>query len=777
MATSLYQYFRITNKYFQIPIIHTLNTRIEGDNCGFVTPNNNEYPGICCIGNEWDNSTISISYWRGGPRWDLRFGNAYKNFPNNSITLGEKYSFSLSKTRLQVGNYSYNVNATVLSDTSKLFTIGGRNDTNTSNVIWMMDGWVGDFRIYDDGVLVMELKPAIKDGDYCYYDTIVGGYYYAQGSGTIEACEPIAPPAPTPTDLVIGNKTVDSINIGGKDVVSIYDGATLLWEKPVTPQPTPPSLSDCVCFEALDANTSIRLHASQDYSFFPVNLWYSTDGGTTFSKMDRLTPITLPNIGDKMYVYGSNVSLGQSNLNYVRFLIYDGDVSVSGDLTRLLNPNGLTTLPDYAFVNTFSNNTHLADVSGLTIPATTVGKSSLAGLFYGCSNITTSPTLQATTLGEGCYEEMFYGCSNLNYIKVGATTWNTSWANNWVNSVAATGTFVKPVDLTIGTGTGEIPSDSVNGIPIGWTVQNTNDYLCFTAEEANATIGMEHFNTNQTTTQPVLYYSTDKTNWTLWDFSTITLQNVGDKVYFYGDNPNGICSGLTSSEGYSIFRTTKTVACSGDIMTLLNVNGGSVIPNNYCFSMLFESSKITTPPELPATTITEHCYRSMFKWCYYLTTAPVLPATIVPYYAYCSMFYQCTSLNVAPELPATTLSTQCYSRMFEKCSNLTTGPSVLPATTLTNSCYENMFQDTSITTAPVLPATTLAQSCYVYMFYGCTSLNSITCLATDITANHCTLGWMDGVSATGTFTKNPNMSNWTTGVDGIPTGWTVTDAQ
>lgn len=304
--------------------------------------------------------------------------------------------------------------------------------------------------------------------------------------------------------------------------------------------------------------------------------------------------------------------------------------------------------------------------------------------------------------------------------------------------------------------------------------QPVSDYLCFTAEEANSTIGMEHFNSNQTTTQPVLYYSTDKTNWTLWDFSTITLQNVGDKVYFYGDNPNGV----SSSEGYSIFRTTKNVACSGDIMTLLNVNGGYVIPNNNCFSKLFAHSKITTPPELPATTLTEYCYDDMFMWCFYLTTAPVLPATTVPHYAYSSMFYQCTSLTVAPELPATTLSTQCYSRMFEKCSNLTTAPSVLPATTLANACYENMFYDcTSLTTAPLLPATTLVQSCYVYMFYNCTSLNNITCLATNITANHCTLEWMNNVSATGTFTKSPNMSSWTTGSDGIPSGWTVQDYQ
>ena len=60
-----------------------------------------------------------------------------------------------------------------------------------------------------------------------------------------------------------------------------------------------------------------------------------------------------------------------------------------------------------------------------------------------------------------------------------------------------------------------------------------------------------------------------------------------------------------------------------------------------------------------------------------------------------------------------------------------------------------------------------------YMFYGCTKLNYIKCLATDISANNCIDYWVDGVSSTGTFIKNPDMNSWTIGVDGIPEGWTV----
>lgn len=101
---------------------------------------------------------------------------------------------------------------------------------------------------------------------------------------------------------------------------------------------------------------------------------------------------------------------------------------------------------------------------------------------------------------------------------------------------------------------------------------------------------------------------------------------------------------------------------------------------------------------------------------------------------------------------------------------------LLPATSLTTGCYEMMFKGcTSLTSAPDLPSATLADECYYWMFYGCSNLNSIKCLATDISAANCTYYWVDGVSANGTFIKNPSMTSWTTGASGIPSGWTVQD--
>jgi len=71
----------------------------------------------------------------------------------------------------------------------------------------------------------------------------------------------------------------------------------------------------------------------------------------------------------------------------------------------------------------------------------------------------------------------------------------------------------------------------------------------------------------------------------------------------------------------------------------------------------------------------------------------------------------------------------------------------------------------------------LVPGCYYRMLQGCTSLTSIKCLATNISASDCTSKWVDGVAASGTFTKAASMSSWVEGNNGIPSGWSVVDAQ
>lgn len=192
----------------------------------------------------------------------------------------------------------------------------------------------------------------------------------------------------------------------------------------------------------------------------------------------------------------------------------------------------------------------------------------------------------------------------------------------------------------------------------------------------------------------------------------------------------------------------------GNIMSLVDETGfgnNRELTASYTFLGLFEeNTHLINHPEkplvLPATTLTECCYESMFDGC--------------------------TSLTTAPDLPATTLATGCYSYMFTNCTSLTDAPS-LPATTLAEFCYDGMFRGcTGLNTAPDLPAKTLATNCYKAMFSGCTKLSYVRCLATDISAEKCTDNWLQNVAPSGTFVKAVNAA-WSTGISGIPSGWNV----
>ena len=119
-----------------------------------------------------------------------------------------------------------------------------------------------------------------------------------------------------------------------------------------------------------------------------------------------------------------------------------------------------------------------------------------------------------------------------------------------------------------------------------------------------------------------------------------------------------------------------------------------------------------------------------------------------------------------------TLYDNCFYETFKNAKVVDASALLLPATTLANGCYQFMFQGCSaLTAAPALPATTLAINCYFGMFQNCSSLSKIKCYAVTFTL-YSVDQWVDGVSSVGTFVKKRGVE-WTTGISGIPTGWTV----
>ncbi len=353
------------------------------------------------------------------------------------------------------------------------------------------------------------------------------------------------------------------------------------------------------------------------------------------------------------------------------------------------------------------------------------------------------------------------------------------------------------------------------------------DYLCFTANEDGCSVStkVEY----SLTATPSLEYSTDKENWEPFVVNsgdpstdtTVDLTNAGDKVYIRAADSN---ASFSERGGWISFVISGSVSASGNIMSLLDKDcDGDSVPEyafrylfifnttlttapalpatklaDHCYDSMFrDCSSLITAPELPATNLAEYCYYCMFQGCSSLTKAPKLPATILAEFCYEFMFADCSSLTIAPALPATTLARGCYGGMFQYCFALRTVPE-LPAATLAKSCYASMFQGcssltkapelpatdlarecyfcmfrgcSSLTTAPDLPATTLVQGCYEQMFADCSKLSSITVCFTTWSDEY-TLGWLEGVSASGTFTC-PGELTGETGTSRIPAGWSI----
>ena len=319
---------------------------------------------------------------------------------------------------------------------------------------------------------------------------------------------------------------------------------------------------------------------------------------------------------------------------------------------------------------------------------------------------------------------------------------------------------------------------------------DTNDCFYFEAVDAGAVVSMVKYAKNEDAYKAPdvsLEYSLDKFNWLPFVVgeTNVSLDNFGDKVYI---RANGINTTFYSfffddndEDWFEIYRFSASghVNVGGNIMYLLDGTGKKTefdtLSNKYVFGCLFDGmNKLTDASKLalPAKTLAVGCYQGMFRQCTSLTIAPELPATTLAESCYYGMFEECTSLIVAPELPATTLAFNCYGSMFEECTSLTVAPE-LPATTLVDVCYINMFSGcTSLTVAPKMLATTLADDGCYEMFKGCSSLQSIEVNFTEWT-EYGTTRWLEGVSATGTFTCPAELDITKRGDSRIPEGWTI----
>ena len=443
------------------------------------------------------------------------------------------------------------------------------------------------------------------------------------------------------------------------------------------------------------------------------------------------------------------------------------------------------------------------------LPATKLAAGCYNGMFEGCSSLAKAPELPAKELVFSCYKNMFSECSKLDTIKVGVMSLDNDFAatENWVDGIDGPGVFIFPCGSKYDKhGVSEVPEnfkivaspivvfqnpdgkelwrdtigcDVVPEYPLeekgepfykeglvfkGWDVEPhvhetpdtyyytavyeektdtttvENNWLCFTAEAPESEIS--YYNTGN---NPDVQYSLDegKTWKTLEEGTKVTLKNIGDKVYFKGNNPEGFSHGPVERSGFVM---SGLIKASGSVMSLIDGVGKSkVIPNDYCFSLLFAGCRaLTQAPELPATTLTKACYEFMFQDCINLTEAPKLPATKIYDKSYVGMFMGCSNLKIAPELPATEMKYRCYDSMFRSCTSLETPPA-LPAKVLDRECYHQMFHEcTKLKEAPELPATKMATDCYALMFASCENLTVAPKLPATELATRCYASMFSG---------------------------------
>ena len=323
--------------------------------------------------------------------------------------------------------------------------------------------------------------------------------------------------------IVIGNKTISSIQIGNKTVERIEIGGKTAYELP-----------DYLCFTDVSGSSN-TLTLTKNGNAPTVSLEYSTDkvNWTTWTENNGVRTYIIPANG-KVYLRGDNTAFGysQNNTDYHNFSS-TGNVNTSGDLMTIIDKTGQTkTIETAAFKLLFINWTTL--ITAPSISATTVGENGMNNMFYGCSNLVSTPSmtissingggacnnmfngcssltdtsglkLNATSLPNGAYKQMFrgcsnlvtppeimatslsdgsgntqngslaymfYGCSKLNTIKVHFTSWNSgNCTRDWTYGTKSSGTFYKPSSLPSTKNTSGNTSNP-HYIPYNWTVTN-----------------------------------------------------------------------------------------------------------------------------------------------------------------------------------------------------------------------------------------------------------------------------------------------------------------
>lgn len=179
-----------------------------------------------------------------------------------------------------------------------------------------------------------------------------------------------------------------------------------------------------------------------------------------------------------------------------------------------------------------------------------------------------------------------------------------------------------------------------------------NNYLTIEALEDGLSVGFTR----------AIEYSIDGRNWELLTTGSSTkIINKGEIVSFRAE--------LTSfGGGLGMFTINKACNLKGNVMSMIfgddAANNNSLAGQYGTFYRMFLDCitiKSVSKNFLPATTLIDSCYDSMFEGCTGLTQAPELPSTNLMTACYYRMFYGCTNLNYIKMLATDISAPNCLS--------------------------------------------------------------------------------------------------------------------
>ena len=232
--------------------------------------------------------------------------------------------------------------------------------------------------------------------------------------------------------LIIQGTPANGVLDFWNNVTLIGNISSVLCSRP-EPEPEP---YDGLIFTAQEANSSVTLDKAGWGT--ELQLEYRTNTNVEWQNYTLGTTINLANIDDWVEMRNQGLQTLNNNAdNYHQFAM-TGKISASGNIQYLLDKTGeLLSVTDYCYYYMFYGCTSLTTAPSLpattlanrcyyqmfgectslttapALPATTLAGYCYYGMFYRCTSLTTAPALPATTLASECYENMFSGCTSL----------------------------------------------------------------------------------------------------------------------------------------------------------------------------------------------------------------------------------------------------------------------------------------------------------------------------------------------------------------------------